>query len=917
MNAIDALLACEHEEANNLITVMSQLKPGTGASAPGHSSLVSLVRGLCTHNQRLVSLLTTCKNETEQAYSSEAECFKLFVNDFLNWFESVVVILHKYLDAMPQDHTNVYEKPITYTGCYVAFVDAAVAQVRNPFVVERLQHCKCQISQLLASYLDKVEHRRLSNFSFENIRAITGSSNVSSHFSLAQIVDRSKHEPFYLGSDKIELLLLNLAGLASRPYDALALVKIPDDDAPRSVLFPPFRVNELTITRTCTGLDLQEVAPENSPRAPSISVTGPDQIVAQWLEKLSAIFPATADQLHASDNIKLAGLGIEILDRGSDSSLPIDNGSTNSSGRPSWDSRRRDSLQLIEKTLSESGIGTDKINKDLSIEIPEPPPSVSAEFDYAELVCSEVDSVSCFDIVEPQRQLKPELLHTEKGVAVDNVNHPVYEKSSAAKSKAAQSKESLFSTNGSVIDIPNFGRDYNPSFTNLSDSKNNSKKSRHSIFGLFRRSKGKDVQEQTPAKPDTNAHSHADAGSDQTVKEQQASKAPLADRPELSIRIPKIGERVQAAPLSAGSTSSLPLPFNLPSSTSQYFFKPPTASQVSLVSTGSAARVGEEDLQISDDLKATINSDRTLDFYMTETAPKSLKVSKWKAAYGKWELLSVSESLFIKIVVNYELNKCWMLVFKEEFDDEENEVIDKPLLILDLDLTTKARKSNALDLEIRSRNSVTGERMLIIVRCYEADVLSSVHVNIDNAVGALSSSVSPLNSAAGSNYTLASSLMGSKPSASSTLSSIYTQLTDARKQASPLNNGHSKNDDRIVETAEKLLLDRITVRLHKQMESYEKVNQVSSWKTLGMRTLSVYHSEESNGVYHFETVAGNGPEALAKQEWAIPVEKIEDQIEKLGKAALLLKVAHDEIYMFECRGKKEFDRLIQVFASDQ
>lgn len=909
MNSIDALLSCEHEEANNLINVMAQLKPGTEAPAPGHSSLVSLVRGLCTHNQRLVSLLNTCKSETEQAYTSEAECFKLFVNDFLNWFESAVVILQKYMDAMPENNINVYEKPITYTGCYVAFVDAAVDQVRNPFVVERLQHCKAQISLLLMSYLAKVEHRRLNNFSFENITVITGSSNVSSHFSPAQIVYRSKHEPFYLGSDKIELLLLNLAGQGSRPYDALALVKIPDDEAPRSVLFPPFRVNELTITRTCNGLDLQEMAPENSPQTPSISLTGPDQIVTQWFEKLRAIFPATAEHLHASDNIKLAGLGIEILDRGSDSSLPSDNGSSTSSGRPSWESRRRDSLQLIEKTLSESGIGTDKINKDLSVEIPEPPRSVSAEFDYAELVCSDVDSVSCFDIVEPKRQVKPEAHQTQNAVAVDNVNHPVYEKSSAAKSKALQSKESLLSTNGSVIDIPNFGRDYNPSFTNLSDSKNSSKKNRRSIFGLFRRSKSKEVQEITLATPNVE--------NNQAATKQKAVNAPLANRPELSIRIPKIGERIQAAPLSAGSTSSLPLPFNLPSSTSQYFFKPHTASQVSLVSTNSAVRPGEEDLQITDDLKADINSDRTLDFFITETAPKSLKVSKWKAAYGKWELLSVSPSLFIKIVVNYELNKCWMLVFKEEFDEEENEVIDKPLLILDLDLTTKARKSNALDLEIRSRNSVTGERMLIIVRCYEADVLTSVHLNIDNAVGALNSSVSPLTSAAGSNYTLASSLMGSKPSASSTLSSIYTQLTDARKQASPLNKGHSKNDDIIVEAAERLLLDRITVRLHKQMESYEKVNQVSSWKTLGMRSLSVYHSEESNGVYHFETTAGAGSEDLPKQEWAIPADKVENQIEKLGKAALLLKVAEDEIYMFECRGKKEFNRLIQVFADDQ
>ena len=46
--------------------------------------------------------------------------------------------------------------------------------------------------------------------------------------------------------------------------------------------------------------------------------------------------------------------------------------------------------------------------------------------------------------------------------------------------------------------------------------------------------------------------------------------------------------------------------------------------------------------------------------------------------------------IFIKIVINYQLQKCWFIVFKEEETDEEeeeeevDEIIDKPILLLDI-----------------------------------------------------------------------------------------------------------------------------------------------------------------------------------------------------------------------------------------
>ena len=75
-------------------------------------------------------------------------------------------------------------------------------------------------------------------------------------------------------------------------------------------------------------------------------------------------------------------------------------------------------------------------------------------------------------------------------------------------------------------------------------------------------------------------------------------------------------------------------------------------------------------------------------------------------------MLTISEKIFIKIVINYQLQKCWFIVFKEEETDEEeeeeevDEIIDKPILLLDISPNfTKIRKSSssALDLQISSK----------------------------------------------------------------------------------------------------------------------------------------------------------------------------------------------------------------------
>ena len=115
-------------------------------------------------------------------------------------------------------------------------------------------------------------------------------------------------------------------------------------------------------------------------------------------------------------------------------------------------------------------------------------------------------------------------------------------------------------------------------------------------------------------------------------------------------------------------------------------------------------------------------------------------------------MLTIAEKIFIKIVINYQLQKCWFIVFKEEETDEEeeeeeevDEIIDKPILLLDISPNfTKICKSSssALDLQISSKNSITNEKILIMIRCNSGNLANDIINNIENALGVLLSTTS-------------------------------------------------------------------------------------------------------------------------------------------------------------------------------
>lgn len=911
--AVSALIECELEENNNLIEMLSLVK--SSKTSQKDAKLASIVRGLCTRNSQLLSVLRRA-DLADNLGENDMDAFKLLVNDFILWFEESFVVFEKYLLCFPLEYDYaVFGKPILHVGCYIAFIDSVGSKLRNPFVVDRLNTFRAQLLDLLGRYSDLMDISKLQNISFDNIQA--SGKNVSLFFTVDQIVERTRNEPLLLGDQNIELLLLNLSATSASkaPYNALAVLGVPATDGPRAVLFPPFRVNELAIALQKNQVHFKGISLIEHEPTESFSVSGKPEFLSTWFSKLTEIFP-TNSKLVSSSELQLAGLGINTVlseESGDEASSIIETyasepspciSNRDESSRTSEDSQML-SMSIMKKTLSNHGLEpVEEVKKSFDVvDGPELPASVRASFvddDAGSIIDSDNESIGCFEMVKPKFAL-----------ASNAVSLPDLSATLAPPTRVYRNAA------GSAVDISNFGKNYNPSFASLEDVKaspNTTRTRRKSIFSIFKKNKSKEALHDTPEKSLDNQPAE--------VKEQEQEKPQVPPkgktRPPLFIEVPKIGESARSVSMPLSATSAtfarpLPLPFALPSSTSQYFFKPhKTNNEIVDASkndstTSLALPENDSMLQIPQHLKDVINSDESIDFYISPTSPKALKVSKWKPKYGKWEMLTTNNNIFVKIVANYEQHRSWLLVFKEEFDEEYNEMADVPLLIVNLDLTTKVRQSSALDVELNCVNAVTGEKLLVIMRCNGGALMDALQCNLENILGVMNSKKSLLKSNSGfdSNNTISSSLM-TKPSASSTLTSIYTALDSDEKQSPTHRPAARFTDSELI-----VLLDRMTIRLHQQMESYEKIYQLSSWKTLAMCALRVSHCDEEG--FRLSLEGKEDGKDVCKYSWVFAQNEIFDKVEKIGKAGLLVKAGKKEIYMLECKGKKDFKRLYDLF----
>lgn len=81
-----------------------------------------------------------------------------------------------------------------------------------------------------------------------------------------------------------------------------------------------------------------------------------------------------------------------------------------------------------------------------------------------------------------------------------------------------------------------------------------------------------------------------------------------------------------------------------------------------------------------------------------------------------------------------------------------------------------------------------------------------------------------------------------------------------------------------------------------------------------MYTLRVFMISDNFTNKNYYNLVLSGPlEDDQDYNWLICEEDKFNRIERIGKAGLLIRATEDDIYMIECRGKKEFKALFEIF----
>lgn len=911
-SAIEQLREHELIQQENLIEVLSVINGSKSDAKAGN--LLSITRGLCTINNKILVSLGKCM---EHAETEGIEAYKNFVSEFILWFSGSSAIFERYLNCLPIEgliEGSTHQEPLLHCRKYISFIDVALGSLRNPFVVDKLTEAKHQIEDLLARNQTMMQRSILDNITFDQVQGF-GGLTVSCYFTVDQIVERTDKNPLFMGKTKVELVLLNLDRDSStytmRDFNALAILKF--DGGSRALMYPPFRINDLSMSLSYNCINFSSVAYASECEGSSFALTGAEAIIEEWYKKLKLLFPAADAVLH-SEVIQLEGLGINTISESfrEDKSLSFD---YLTPSPKNFDKKSHDSSAEFDKESFSTELGlcapSYSNNEDSSPSEQSLLKELSSQSDACSTNSDDFELVTKNSILLGNKQASRSLPELQKK------SEPVYQNAA-----------------GSAIDITNFGKDHNPTFT--PQLKPSLEKGRKTFFGIFRK-KGRDIshekKESTPKPASLKVSQMKQENKEERdiemvaaiedklniskVSESKQVNPKHPARPALTISIPKTLNAPKPAFSSLKSNkfspgSTVPLPFALPSSTSTYYFKQYLEAPSLAGGNGSSTDLSQPrsslSLNIPQHLKDEINSENSLDYYISPSSTKTLKVSKWKPQAGKWEMLTTSDDIFVKIVVNHILDKRWLLVFEEQ--SIEGEIVDTPLLILELNQQSKFRRSSASDIELGAVNCITQNKMLIIIRCYKGEVFDALYGSLSNNLEATKSpNLLQKSSFYESNGTLVSSLM-SRPSTTSTLASLYTTL----EQTSASDCDGSERG--ISAGGERVLLERMTVKLHKQMESYDKIQELSTWKAISMYSLSLSHSVDEFGTsfYHFELNKKRGSDDADEElEWVFNAGLMSNSVEKIGKAGLLVKPDAEDIYMLECKGSKELSRLFSTF----
>ncbi|CAI5758956.1 unnamed protein product [Candida verbasci] len=857
-------------ENENLIELLGIVKPLKSKNSDSQS-FTSIVRGLYTKNTKLLSIINSSLKEID---GNEIQVFKNFINDFLLWLDSNGLILFEKYSHQLNLQSDINEKlinPINNINNIISFINSCSQFIRNPFIVEKLKTNEDELQSIINEFRLNSDSKKLNNIHFTNIKSFgnLNKESVSSYFTIEQIKERTSNSNLYMDDKPIELVLLDLIGIGK--YNALAILSIDlhdNTEVSRTLIYPPFRINELSMSHTSSTIELKAINFAESNHEENLLIEFQDGLLLEsWVSKLSTICPLARNNspissdkfLLSCPNQNMSGLGINVI-------TDSDHKKFMSSEETLILSKKQEQFkELISPPSSPIKRSNSSIHSQYDKSLPLIKKSLGED--------SDDDDDKLFHIINRRKLSEDDVKNNERPISIraeieeltpDSINinnDPIniqelpYNKNIFANSMPNLTNKSSFYelSTGSAVDINNFGSNYKPSFTLLDNDStttlsapHKSKPRRKSIFSIFKKSNK----------------------STDTLNVVPESESKKEERPQLS-----------------RFSSSLPGPFALPSPTSTTFFKKEDTPI-------------DIELNIPQDLKGCINQDSTEDFYISESSPKSLKISKWKQNQGNYEMLSISEKLFIKIALNREMAKCWFIVFEEEVINDEE--IDKPVLLLNLNSQTEIRQS-ALDLQINTTDAINNKKTLIMIRCSNGNLSNEILTNLQDSINELPTSLKSSKLLTSDN-TIASSMMGySKSSTFTSLSSIdFNSRNDEELHNSCiLNNPNSTIKNEIQQT----------IRLQTNLDG--QIHNPSSWKILSMFNLQVNKIIDHLTLKSFYQFKMTNDED--EYNWLIPEETRFNTLEKIGKAGLLIKCNESEIYMIECKGKKDFKKLYDIF----
>lgn len=912
------LLDTAKTESNDLMEILGSISP-TEKKGP---CLLAYARGLVTGNRTLITMLQGLVTEFRKDDFNIVETFKNFVVEFINWIDDANMVERYFCQLKDDFRTQGRElsclgKPILNGANYAKFISGCIHLLRNPFLVDTLKSLHQKLSRMLEDFDKFLKKVDLNQIRFDKVMLLSEQSRsagaltnklqvvpkVSSYFALENIIDRTCNEEIYVCSAgnqfrEAELLLLSLLGNAP---DALAILDTSDKvGRQRFLMYPPLRKTEFLISHTkeLNQFKLSHLSVEDlNCKQDNIIIAGKNGVVlSKWYTKLEQLFaPPSFNSNAAVQSVpyrKIAGLDLDIplLEEseasGESSGEDRDGCDDDDAGDDEEEDNNNEALSII--TLSV--LNTQPSTKGLELKQVSRGVAKRADSDVT------IEKDVKLDIIQSDERLQTSIPINKSNsldAQIEIVPSEEMTDSIAVGGEAEFANEHTSNTNkkGGDENAPgaylSYRNNTKAAITKCPDMNNTNTRTtkssrRRSFFDFFRKSSEKNVGD--------------------LVNDPKLLKSGIGANDNQILTSEQNG--TNTVPNALDELGSLCVP---------------------------------------QELKDLINHESSLDYYISETLPGAVKVFELSKEDDRWLAVTMNPRVFVKLIINSNVKKCWLLIFKEVYEDSSENVLDVPLLIAELkdysELPHLSEDSNSL--KVRIEDCLKHRDIEIVLRCCTLELAGTIASRIREIRTLLesgrrkSSNTPNLDLSPDAPLDSSTTSFEEKPSSSSTvtnldlltamendtqseMSSGPTLMACQKKQPSMSVNDATNDAILMNENNPKsLIVGNMKIRLQRQMESCFAINKPSTWKIISMYNLNVFTIWNSacKGKYFYFVLNSNNKE-FDDISWFIDETLKETIFETIGRAGLLVKANEQEIYMLECKGRKELKTLCHLLEVD-